>query len=78
MKRLTLKLIADLALVAGDLGAKIRRLPDGADSLALERVELALRDALANLHAVRNTLAAPEQPIATATTPYVGPVDDGA
>ena len=46
MKRTCQKLTAELFLLVGDLGGRLKRMPEGADSPALSAAELALRDAL--------------------------------
>jgi hypothetical protein len=46
-----------------DLGAKIKRLPDGATSPALEQAEVALRGAIANLRSVRNAITREQQAV---------------
>ena len=62
MKRLCSKLAAEVQQIAKELAARIALYPDDADPKALEAAELVLRDALANLRRVWNTIAGIEAP----------------
>ena len=61
MKRTCQKLTAELFLLVSDLGGKFKRMPD-TDTTDLSRAELTLRDAIANLRRVRDSLDPADTP----------------